>query len=316
MRCLVTGGCGFIGSHLSEALCAAGHEVVVFDDLSTGRRENIAAIIGSVRLVIGDVRDFESVLEAACGVDCIFHMAALVSVVESVENPGKVHDINLTGTLNVLRAAAKAGVGRVIFASSCAVYGETQISPQAESLLPSPQSPYAVSKAASEQYMGVFAHIFGIKAVSLRYFNVYGPRQDPSSVYSGVISRFVMCMGRQKPPTVYGDGGQTRDFVHVDDVVAANLAAMESGNTWAGEILNIGTGRATTILELVDILSKALNCNVAPEFAPARPGEVRHSLADNSLAKKLLGFTPKFDIASGIERMLKYKGQGRGGLRQ
>ncbi len=308
MRCLVTGGCGFIGSHLCEALCAAGHKVVIFDDLSTGCRENIAAIKNSVELVVGDIRDFESVAEVASGVDCIFHMAALVSVVESVINPGKVHDINLTGTVNVLRAAQKAGAGRIIFASSCAVYGETTISPQVETLNPSPESPYAVSKSASEQYMRVFARVSGIKAISLRYFNVYGPRQDPSSVYSGVISRFVMRMGQQKPPTVYGDGGQTRDFVHVDDVVAANLAAMESKKAGAGEIINIGTGRATSILELIEILAKALNCKVQPEFAPARPGEVRHSLADNSLAKELLNFTPKLDIASGIARMLEYKG--------
>ncbi len=305
---LVTGGCGFIGSHLVEALAAEGHEVRVFDNLSSGRAENLAAARGRVELILGDVRHPDQLAPAMAGVAGVFHEAALVSVAESVERPRENYEINVMGTVNVLEAARAAGVRRVVFASTAAVYGNAPELPKREDMRPAPESPYAAAKLAAEHVLAVHARLYGLETVSLRYFNVYGPRQDPSSPYSGVISRFVEAMRRGEAPRVFGDGRQTRDFVFVRDVVGANLAAMRSPRVGRGETVNVGTGRRTSLIELLDALAAAAGCGVRPEFGPPRPGDVRDSVADISAARELLGYEPSVSLAEGLAALWAHAG--------
>lgn len=304
MRYLVTGGCGFIGSHLCEALVAQGAEVRILDNLSSGKEDNIAPFRDRVELVKADVRDSAALDEAMRGVDRVFHEAALVSVFESVEKPLDNHEINITGTLNVLLAAVSAGVRRVVVASSAAVYGNDPDLPKMEDMVPRPESPYALAKIAKEHYMTVFNKLYGIQTVSLRYFNVYGPRQDPGSMYSGVISRFVDAVRAGRNPTIFGDGLQTRDFVFVKDVVQANLEAMHSDGVGCGEVFNIGTGRALSLLELLDGLRNVTGRSFEVEFKPARAGDVRHSVADISRARRALRYEPRYDIRQGLSELL------------
>lgn len=332
---LVTGGAGFIGSHIVEALVAANHEVVVLDNFSTGKRENL--ISAPTQLVEGDVRDAETCLKAAEGCDGIFHEAALVSVPDSINRPRDNHDINITGTLNVLEASRANGVKRVVFASSAAVYGDNPELPKHEEMLPEPKSPYAMAKLAGEHYLKVYAECFGIETVALRYFNVFGPRQDPSSMYSGVISIFSERIVKGLPITIYGDGQQTRDFVNVKDVVQANLLAMTtdfiatkehqkaqkknnaigapdphqlatinqqliSGNFVA---LNVATGRQTSLLQLLDTLEAITGNRVSRSFSPSRDGDIQHSLADISRVRNVLNYTPAVEFKDGLLELIK-----------
>lgn len=299
---LITGGCGFIGSHLAEALAAAGHDVRLFDDLSTGSVRNIEGIRGRVELIVGDARRLDQLTAAMRGVGCVFHLAALVSVVESVRRPVDNCQINIAGTVNVLEAARAAGAQRVILASSAAVYGNDPELPKRETMLPAPETPYAAAKLAGEHLLRVAARLYGLATVSLRYFNVYGPRQDPSSPYSGVISRFVDALRRGDTPCVYGDGTQTRDFVFVADVVAANLAAMRLAAA-DGAVFNIGTGRETSLLELLDTLGTLAGRPAAPRFEPPRTGDVRRSVADIAGARQRLGFEPRWSLAEGLAEL-------------
>ena len=321
MRYLVTGGAGFIGSHIVEALIGQGHEVVVLDNFSTGKRENLVAT--PTLLVEGDVRDPETCLKAAEGCDGIFHEAALVSVPDSINRPRDNHDINITGTLNILEAARANGVKRVVFASSAAVYGDNPELPKREEMLPEPKSPYAMAKLAGEHYLKVYAECFGIKTVALRYFNVFGLRQDPSSMYSGVISIFSERIAKGLPITVYGDGQQTRDFVNVSDVVQANLLAMQiesqksddSGqmsavesdlneSTTAFGIFNVAAGYQTSLLELLKALEALAGNKAVLDFSAVRPGDIQHSLADISKAWKIFGYEPRVDIKTGLAQLI------------
>lgn len=299
--CVVTGGCGFIGSHLCEALLEAGARVRVLDDLSSGREENLRGVRGRVDLRRGDVRDPRAVAPALDGADTVFHQAALVSVADSVERPRECFDINEAGTLTVLEAARGAGVRRVVFAGSAAAYGNDPGLPKREDMPARPLSPYAAAKVAAEGWMRAFAGLYGVETVVLRYFNVYGPRQNPSSPYSGVVSRFVDALRAGRPPVIFGDGKQTRDFVFVRDVARANLLAAARGTVGRGEILNIAAGRAVSLLDLAGILERISGRVLPPLFEPARPGDVRHSAADIGRARRQLGFEP----ASGLEQGLR-----------
>jgi len=299
---LVTGGAGFIGSHLVEALLARGDAVRVLDNLSTGRLENLAAVQHQLEFIEGDIRDETVVAQAVRGVDTIFHLAALVSVPESMQKPRQAEEINALGTLKLLEAAQAAGVRCLVLSSTCAVYGDDPILPKTETMLPQLKSPYAVSKLAAEGYCRLFADSFGLEAVVLRYFNVFGPRQDPSSPYSGVISIFIDRLSQGRPVTIYGDGEQTRDFVFVADVVQANLLAAQKPEA-VGQIFNIGTGQATNINRLAQILQRSLNSSHPLQYGPARPGDVLHSYADASPARRVLGWQPQVSFEAGLQRL-------------
>ena len=303
MQYLVTGGCGFIGSHICEALVEKGEKVRILDNLSSGYEDNIADFASQVELVKGDIQDTQAVASVMDGVDGVFHLAGLVSVFDSVERPRACHEINLTGTLNILTAARDAGVKRLVFASTCALYGNNPQSPKIETMPQVPESPYAVSKAGCELYMGLFARLYNLQTVCLRFFNVFGPRQDPSSEYSGVISRFVSDTA-QGYACIYGDGLQTRDFIFVRDVVQANLLAMTSEKAGAGEVINIGTGKEISLLNLLDYVREIGDRDFDVMHKDARPGDVRHSRADISVARELLGFEPAYTIRNGLSELL------------
>lgn len=305
MISIVTGGCGFIGSHLAEALVNRGETVRIVDNLSTGREENISSFRERVELIRADVRDYDSLFKAFDGADCVFHLAGMVSVFESVDAPEKTHEVNLTGTLNVLRAARARGLGRVLLASSCSVYGNDPALPKTEDMIPSPESPYAVTKASGEQYLRVFASVYGLETVSLRFFNVYGPRQDPSSMYAGVISKFMHAVVNGLPPVVFGDGLQTRDFVGVTDVVEACIRAMESKDAGGGAVYNVGTGKQTSLLDLLNTIGKITGRTVNPKFEPPQAGDVRHSVADISAAGRAFGYSPRVSMEEGLALLLE-----------
>lgn len=303
MLYVVTGGAGFIGSHLVEALSLAGHELVVIDDLSSGRIENIASVSANprVRFVQGTVLDLGLLLEEFQGADGVFHQAAFVSVPGSIRHPLQSHEVTLTGTLNVLLAARDTGIKKVVHASSAAVYGNLPGIPKREDMPVEPLSPYAVAKYAGEQYCRVLGLLYDLPTVSLRYFNVYGARQDPASDYAAVIPRFIANLRNGKPPVIFGDGTQTRDFVYVRDVVRANILAMERD---AEGVYNIGSGKETSINELVTILMRLLRFRGQPVYAGGRPGDVMHSVADISRARSLLGWEPAFSLEEGLSDTL------------
>ncbi|WP_342677117.1 SDR family oxidoreductase [Methanofollis sp. UBA420] len=305
MKYIVTGGAGFIGSHIAEAL-RDRHEVVVIDDFSTGHPENLRGF--DVTLVEGSVADLPLLQEIFAGADGVFHQAAIASVPKSVADPLATHEANLTGTLNVLLAARDAGVRKVVLASSSAVYGESPELPKREGMLPEPLSPYAVSKLAGEHYAASFSRLYGLQAVCLRYFNVFGPRQDPSSPYSGVISIFADRILAGKPITIYGDGEQTRDFVYVADVVRANLRAMEGG---AEGVFNIARGRTTTLNALAETMMRAAGRTVEVRHAEARAGDIRHSCADIERAREILGWAPEWGLEDGLARTIRAAGPQR-----
>ncbi len=306
MRTLVTGGAGFIGSHLVDRLLAEGHEVRVLDSFSTGKRENLAHVQERITLHEADVRDVAAVERAAEGCEVVFHEAAVVSVPYSVEHPQETHDVNLQGTLNVLLAARKHGVRRVVFASSAAIYGEEPTLPKSEIMIPEPIAPYGVEKLASEHYLHTFAKLYGVETVALRYFNVFGPRQDPSSPYSGVISVFVRRLLANEPITIFGDGQQSRDFVEVRDVVAANLLAATVPGV-SGRVFNVARGERTTLLELAGLLGKLAGRDAGPNLAAERAGDIRHSHASIDRARAELGYVPQVAVSAGLTALFEHE---------
>lgn len=302
---LVTGGAGFIGSHIAERLLRDGHNVRVLDNFVAGKEENLKQIGGEVDLVRGDIRDRQVLSDAMKGVYVVFHEAALGSVPRSVADPMTTHDVNITGTLNVLLAARDAGVRRVVYASSSSVYGETKELPKVEEIKPEPLSPYALSKLAGEHYIKIFNHVYGFEAVSLRYFNIFGPRQDPESQYAAVIPRFVTALQTGKQPVIYGDGMQSRDFTYVENVVEANLLASEVENV-AGGVYNIACGGRFTLLELLGKLKQIIGSDIDPIHEPARAGDVRDSQAGIEAAKEALGYSVKVDFDEGLRRTVEW----------
>lgn len=300
-RCLVTGGAGFIGSHIAESLVARGDEVRVLDDLSTGKRENLASVADHIEFVEGDIRDLAACRRAVEGVGTVFHEAALASVARSVEDPLLNHAINVTGTLNMLVAARDAGVGSFVLASSSAVYGDDPALPKVEGREGRPVSPYGASKLFDEKYAQAFHALYGLNAVALRYFNVFGPRQDPHSEYSAVIPLFISRILEGGRPTIFGDGEQSRDFIYVGDVVRANLAAAASAAA-AGEALNVASGTGTTVNGLLDAVNEALGTKVEAVRTAPRPGDILHSTADITKAGRLMGFAPSLSFTDGLRR--------------
>jgi UDP-glucose 4-epimerase len=279
--------------------------VRVLDNLSTGKWENIEPFLAAVEFITGDIRDLKVVQQAVEGVDYVLHQAAVPSVPRSVKDPLVTNSANVDGTLNILIAARDAGVKRVVYASSSSVYGDTPILPKREEMRPTPRSPYAVSKLAGELYCQVFYHVYGLETVALRYFNVFGPRQDPKSQYAAVVPKFITALLRGEPPTIFGDGEQSRDFTYVENVVEANLLAAKAPGV-AGQVFNIACGERLTVNQLAAILSEIIGVNLEPEHVPPRPGDVRYSLADISKARKLLGYEVKVDVREGLEQTVKW----------
>lgn len=302
---LVTGGAGFIGSHIAEALVGRGDRVRVLDNFSTGYRANLDHISDQIELIDGDITKPDDVAIAVRKVDCVFHHAALASVPWSVDQPLSSHQACATGTVTVLDAARRAGVRRVVYAASSAVYGETPFAMKRESDLPEPLSPYAAAKLAGEYYCQAFTHTYGLQTVGLRYFNVFGPRQDPDSPYSAVIPIFITRILQGKAPIIYGDGEQTRDFTFVKNVVHGNLLAAEVPLA-SGRVFNIADGRRISLRQLIASLARALGCEVQPEFQPPRVGDVRDSLADINQARRILGYEPSIDFDAGLAMSIDY----------
>jgi nucleoside-diphosphate-sugar epimerase len=304
-KVLVTGGAGFIGSHLADALVAADCDITVLDNLSTGHFSNLRHIENRITFYKGDIRDQDILIKASKDCNIIFHQAAVVSVPQTVDNPVDSGMVNDMGTLFVLEAARRNKVDRVVLASSCAVYGDDSEIPKHEEMKPKPLSPYAVQKLAAEYYAGLYFNLYGIETVSLRYFNVYGPRQDPSSPYSGVISIFMTKGSTKESPVIFGDGNQFRDFIFVKDVVKANLLAA-NGNKAQGKILNIGTGKFIRVNELWEMICQLAGYNIEPKYEPERPGDVRESVANIDFAKKYLGFEPEYTFENGLKETFEY----------
>lgn len=305
MLYLVTGGAGFIGSHIATALVDRGDSVRVLDNLSTGSPANLAHVAGRVELIEGDILDRDKLERAMTGVDVVFHQAAMASVPRSLAEPLASHAACATGTLQVLDAARRAGVRRVVYAGSSSAYGNQPSIAKRETDLPAPLSPYAAAKLAGEAYCNAFMESFGLETVVIRYFNVFGPRQDPDGEYSAVIPKFVVAMLGGRRPTVFGDGLQSRDFTYVDNVVRGNLAAAERPQA-AGRTFNVACGRQYSLLELVDGINRVLGTKLDPVFAPPRPGDVRDSLADITAARTFLGYEPTIDFDEGLRRSIDY----------
>jgi UDP-glucose 4-epimerase len=305
MRYIVTGGAGFIGSHLCEALAGAGHEVAIIDDLSSGKKEFITPLLEQKKVTFyqDTISDFAFLAETFRGADGVFHQAAMVSVPKSIMHPLANHDINLTGTLNVLLAARDAGVKKVVYASSAAVYGNIPDQPKREGMIPDPLSPYALAKVGGEYYCRLFSSLYGLPTVALRYFNVYGPRQDPHSDYAAVIPKFITHLAAGEQPLIYGDGDQTRDFVYVKDVVQANMKAMESQ---AVGTYNVGCGEETSVNNLAETMIALFGSSLIPKHTEERPGEVKHSVADITRAKKDFGYSPECNLERGLAETLQY----------
>jgi len=304
MKYLITGGAGFIGSHLADAL-AGNHELVLVDNLANGRMENIRHLLESraVTFIRGSITDSPLLSECMEGVEGVFHEAALVSVLRSVKDPVPTNEANVTGTLKVLVAARDAGVKAVVFASSSSVYGDAPVLPKREDMPPMPKSPYAISKVAGEHYMRVFSELYGIRTVSLRYFNVFGPRQDPDSPYAAVIPRFITRLLRSEPLIIHGDGGQTRDFTYVRDVVQGNLKAMESS---ARGVFNLACGQRNSILDLARTVMAVAGREVPVHHEKPREGDIRDSLADISAARERLKYAPGYNLRTGLEETVPW----------
>jgi nucleoside-diphosphate-sugar epimerase len=306
-RFLVTGGAGFIGSALVRGLLAHGaNRVVVVDNLLTGHERNLEGVGGAVDLHQIDIREYEALRKAMEDVDVVFHEAAIPSVPRSINEPGPSHEVNIDGTFNVLRAAKEACVRRVIYAASSSAYGDTEVLPKVETMSPSPKSPYAAQKLMGEHYMSVWASCYGLETVSLRYFNVYGPRQDPSSPYSGVLSLFMTAILNRQAPTIFGDGEQSRDFTFVEDVVALNIKAAEAPAKVSGEMYNAGNGGRITLNEAWALLEKIEGVRIAPKYGPPRAGDVRDSQGDTTRAVRDLGHDPKFTFEQGMRATLNW----------
>jgi nucleoside-diphosphate-sugar epimerase len=306
MRYLVTGGAGFIGSNLTRALLSSGHTVRVLDNFLTGKRENLAGLSDAhgdrFELIEGDLRSLDTVRKSADGIDYVLHQGALPSVPRSVADPVLSNEINVSGTVNLLVAARDAGVRRILFAASSSAYGDTVELPKRETMATNPKSPYAAQKLVGEHYMRIFYELHGLETISLRYFNVFGPRQDPKSMYAAVIPRFITSTLRGEPPIVYSDGLQTRDFTFIDNVVQANIAGCSAPKEACGKVFNIACGERVSLLDILEIIYAEAGKRVPPIFEPQRPGDVRDSLADISRARDLLGYNPRVTFREGLKK--------------
>lgn len=305
-KVLITGISGFIGSSIARALLAEGASVRGIDNLSTGKIANLDEIRNRIDLRMEDIQDGAAIESACEGIDYIFHQAAIPSVPVSVADPVGTNGPNLDGTLSVLEAARAAGVKRVMYAASSAAYGDNPALPKREDMLPGPISPYAVQKVAGEYYLASYARVYGLETVALRYFNVFGPRQDPTSQYSGVLARFISLMLKGETPTIFGDGSTSRDFVYIDNVVSANLKAAKAPGSAAGRVFNIATGQRTTLLEAYHAIREITGYSGTVEFKPEREGDIRHSLADISLARQVLGYEVTTPFRQGLEKTISW----------
>lgn len=302
---LVTGGAGFIGSNIVEELVKRGDKVRVLDNFATGKRENLVPFMDKIELIEGDIRSYHIVREAMQGVDFILHQAALPSVPRSIKDPITTNEVNVTGVLHILDAAKDAKVKRVVFASSSSIYGDVDVLPKTEDMLPRPLSPYAVSKYSGERYCQVFTKLYGLETVCLRYFNVFGPRQDPASQYSAVIPKFIKTIKSGESPVIFGDGEQSRDFTYIENVVQANLLACEKGDEdITGEVFNIACGKRITVNEMVKSIKKLLNSDVEIKYNKQRMGDVKHSLANIGKAQQFLGYRVLVDFNEGLKRLV------------
>jgi nucleoside-diphosphate-sugar epimerase len=303
---VVTGGAGFIGSALVRGLLRNGaSNVVVIDSLLTGQEENLDEVRNSIEFHRADIRDYDQIAPVMRGADIVFHEAAIPSVPRSIQDPVPSHEVNINGTFQVLRAAAAGGVGRVVYAASSSAYGDTEVLPKIETMNPRPKSPYALQKLAGEYYSSIFTECFNLETVSLRYFNVFGPRQDPSSPYSGVLSLFIRSILERRSPTIYGDGEQSRDFTYVEDVVSLNLKAAKAKGA-SGKVYNGGNGGRITLNQAWALLQKIEGVDIPATFGPDRPGDVRHSQADTTAARTELGYTPAFSFEQGLRLTLDW----------
>ena len=305
MLYLITGGAGFIGSNIVAELVRQNEKVRIIDNFSSGRKENIAPFANRIEIIDGDIRDYWTVEEAVQGVDYVLHQAALPSVIRSVINPISSNDVNITGTLNLLEASRKAGVKKFVAASSSSVYGESEELPKHEKMFPSPLSPYAANKLTLEHYCMIYNRLYDLPTVCLRYFNVFGPNQDPSSEYSAVIPKFIFALLAGAQPTIYGDGLQSRDFTYIANTVYANLMAAQKDEV-RGEIFNVAVGERYTLLELLDQLNEILGTKIEPILADERPGDIKHSLAAVSKAEKLLGYKKLVGFREGLEKTVEH----------
>jgi nucleoside-diphosphate-sugar epimerase len=301
MRYLVTGGAGFIGSNIVDELIRRGHDVVVFDDLSTGKEANLRSVRNKIEVRAGSITNPEAVQSACRGMDFVVHLAARTSVPKSVLDPIETNRVNIDGTLNVLVAARDAKVRRFVYAASSSAYGETPTLPKIETMPPAPISPYGITKYVGELYAQVFGRVYELENASVRYFNVFGPRQDPTSQYSGVLSRFMLAVIQGEPPIVYGDGEQSRDFTYVDNVVDETLRACEASGA-SGKVFNGGTGARITLNEVLKLLEKIAGKKIQAKYEPARAGDIRDSQADISLARKVLSYEPRVFFEEGLKR--------------
>jgi UDP-glucose 4-epimerase len=306
-RYVVTGGAGFIGSALVRRLLEEGDgEVAVIDNLLTGKWENLEEVAGQIAFYEADIRDYEAISPLLRGSDAVFHLAAIPSVPRSIEDPLTSHEVNIDGTFQVLRACVAGGVRRVVYAASSSAYGDTEVLPKVETMAPRPLSPYALQKLTGEYYASVFHSCYGLDAVSLRFFNVYGPRQDPSSPYSGVISIFLRAVLERRPPTIFGDGEQSRDFTYVEDVVELTLKAARAPGV-GGKVYNAGNGGRYTLNEVWRVLQQIEGVSIRPNYGPPRSGDVRHSQADTTAAARDLGHSPRFTLEEGLRRTLEWQ---------
>ncbi len=305
---LVTGGAGFIGSNLAEALVKQGHAVRIIDNFSTGRRENLAGLLDRVELIEGDITHPEDVSQAVQGIEVVLHLAAIPSVPRSIEDPLSTNEASVTATLNILLAAHRARVRRVVFASSSSIYGDQAPDlPKVETMTPNPISPYGVAKLAAEKYCQVFYQVYGLETVALRYFNVFGPRQNPDSAYAAVIPRFINALLEGRPPTIYGDGEQTRDFTYVGNVIHGNLlAASAPAEKVAGQVFNLAAGGQTSLNSLVEMLHEITGSEVPPLYEPPRTGDIKHSRASIEKARQLMGYEPVTSLHEGLYQTVRW----------
>jgi nucleoside-diphosphate-sugar epimerase len=305
MKYLITGGAGFIGSNIAHELVKQGEEVRIIDNFSTGNKANIADVDDKIELIDGDIRDFWTVQEAVAGIDYVLHQAALPSVPRSISNPLTSNSVNIDGTLNLLEASKSSGVRRFVMASSSSVYGDTPQLPKREIMPTDPLSPYAVTKLANEKYCKVFYELYGLETVSLRYFNIFGPRQDPKSEYAAVIPKFITALLSGRQPVVYGDGEQSRDFTFISNAVDANLLATTSAIA-PGRYYNIACGAQYTLNKMLDMLREIIGTDIKAKYTPPHPGDIKHSFADISLARKELGFNPNVDFKAGLQMTVEW----------
>ncbi|HEX5424604.1 MAG TPA: SDR family oxidoreductase [Candidatus Acidoferrales bacterium] len=310
MRYLVTGGAGFIGSHIVDRLVSRGDEVIVLDDLSAGKETNLTRVRNKIELRVQTITNLDAVQAACKGMDYVIHLAARTSVPRSVKNPLETNAANIDGTLNVLVAARDAKVKRIVYAASSSAYGETETLPKTESMAPAPISPYGITKYVGELYAQVFGRVYGLENVSVRFFNVFGPRQDPSSQYSGVLSRFLLAVQQGEQPVIYGDGEQSRDFTYIENIVDEVLRGCEAKNA-SGLVFNGGTGARITLNEVIKLLEKITGKKITPKYDAPRAGDIRHSQADISLANKILGYKPVVLFEEGLRRTWEWFQSGQ-----